>query len=88
MAMWQVLRSLRTDISVHGFRSTFRTWAEETTSFPSVVAEQALAHTIGNAVERAYRRTTLYEHRTRLMQAWADYCDKPRAAASVTPIRA
>jgi integrase len=87
IAMWRVLRRLRADTTVHGFRSTFRDWAEERTSFPAVVAEQALAHTIGNATERAYRRTTLFDHRIRLMQAWADFCDKPHAA-QVTPIRA
>jgi integrase len=87
-AMQRLLRELGPQTTVHGFRSTFRTWAEERTSFPPLVAEQALAHTIGNAVERAYRRTTLFDHRTRLMSAWADYCYTPRVEASVTPIRA
>jgi integrase len=87
-SMQRLLRELRQGITVHGFRSTFRVWSEERTSFPAVVAEQALAHTIGNAVERAYRRTVLLEHRTRLMAAWADYCCTPHVAASVTPIRA
>lgn len=60
--------------TVHGFRSTFRDWAAEQTDFPREVAEMALAHVIKDAVEAAYRRGDLYEKRTRLMQAWADYC--------------
>jgi integrase len=85
-AMRDVLAALRPGLTVHGFRSTFRVWAEERTSFPSVVAEQALAHTIGNAVERSYRRTTLYEQRARLMQQWADSAYTPYAAG-VVPLR-
>ena len=87
-AMRDVLAGLRPGLTVHGFRSTFRTWAEERTSFPSVVAEQALAHTIGNAVERSYRRTTLYEQRARLMQQWADFCYTPLGVGAATPLRA
>lgn len=60
-------------ITPHGFRSTFRDWAAETTSFPNIVVEQALAHTIGNAVEAAYRRGDLLEKRAELMEAWAAY---------------
>jgi integrase len=63
----------RSDITVHGFRSTFRDWAAETTSFPNHVVEQAVAHAIGNAVEAAYRRGDLFEKRRKLMEAWADY---------------
>lgn len=60
-------------ITPHGFRSTFRDWAAETTSFPNIVVEQALAHTIGNAVEAAYRRGDLLEKRAELMEAWAKH---------------
>ncbi|ELV08595.1 Putative prophage CPZ-55 integrase [Wohlfahrtiimonas chitiniclastica SH04] len=60
-------------ITPHGFRSTFRDWAAETTSTPNMVVEQALAHTIGNAVEAAYRRGDLLERRAELMEAWASY---------------
>lgn len=60
-------------ITAHGFRSTFRDWAAENTSFENIVVEQALAHAIGNAVEAAYRRGDLLDRRRQLMEAWADY---------------
>ena len=63
-------------ITQHGFRSTFRDWAAETTPFPSYVVEMALAHTVANKVEAAYRRGDLFKKRRELMQAWADYCDE------------
>jgi integrase len=78
----------RRDLTVHGFRSTFRDWAAEATSFPSEVVEMSLAHTVGSAVERAYRRGDLFEKRARLMTAWATFCDAPATDAKVTPIRA
>ena len=64
----------RADITVHGFRSTFRDWAAETTNFPNEVVEMALAHTIKNKAEAAYRRGDLLEKRRELMTDWADYC--------------
>ena len=74
MAMLRVLASLgRTDVSVHGFRSTFRDWTAETTAYPREVAEMALAHTVGNQAEAAYRRGDLFEKRRALMQDWALY---------------
>ncbi len=75
--------------SVHGFRSTFRDWAAERTATPREVCEQALAHTIGNAVEAAYRRGDLFEKRRRLMDAWAEFCSQPQAksAGKVLPLR-
>jgi integrase len=72
--------------SVHGFRSSFRDWAAERTSFPREVAEMALAHAIPSAVEAAYRRGDLFEKRRRLMDAWADYCSKPAAIGKIVPI--
>jgi integrase len=68
-------RLARDDLTVHGFRSTFRDWAAETTAFPREVAEMALAHVVGNKVESAYRRGDLLEKRRLLMDAWATYCD-------------
>jgi integrase len=59
----------------YGFRSTFRDWSGEISSFPREVAEMALAHTIENKVEAAYRRGDLFEKRRKMMQAWADYLD-------------
>jgi len=64
------------DITAHGFRSTFRDWAAERTTFPREVAEAALAHAIPDAVEAAYRRGDLVDKRRKLMDAWAAYCAK------------
>ena len=87
-ALLKALRQLRDDVTVHGFRSSFRDWAAERTAFAYEVAQQALAHTIGNKVERSYRRTTLPEQRARLMTQWASYVDAPPAAdADVVPMR-
>lgn len=64
----------RDDLTVHGFRSTFRDWASEKTDFQGEVAEAALAHAIGDKVEAAYRRGDLIDKRRQLMEAWASYC--------------
>jgi integrase len=75
MAMAAVLKRLdRLDITVHGFRSTFRDWAAEQTAYPNHVVEMALAHAIGNKVEAAYRRGDLFDKRRQLMTDWAKYC--------------
>ena len=75
MSLTAVLRRMdRGDLTAHGFRSTFRDWASETTANPGDVVEMALAHTIKNAVEAAYRRGDLFEKRARLMADWAKYC--------------
>lgn len=75
MAMLMGLRRMnRADLTMHGFRSTFRDWAGECTSHPRDVCEQALAHSLGNAVEAAYRRGDLFEKRRVLMADWAAYC--------------
>jgi integrase len=66
-------------ITAHGFRSSFRDWVAECTSFPSEVAELALAHTVSNAVEAAYRRGDLLEKRRLLMNEWARYVSAPLA---------
>jgi integrase len=91
MAMMMLLRRMKlTDISVHGFRSAFRDWAGDETSFAREVAEAALAHKVGNDVERAYRRSDALEKRRKLMQAWANYLAPKvsRAADNVLPMRA
>src|SRR5262249_48632883 len=62
------------DLTVHGFRSTFRTWAAERTAFPREVIEAALAHVVGNKVEAAYQRGDLFDKRRGLMEAWAEFC--------------
>ena len=62
-------------ITAHGFRATFRTWAEEVATVPHAVVEQAMGHQVGSKVERAYRRTDLLEKRRELMNAWTAYCE-------------
>jgi integrase len=80
MSLTAVLRRMsRGDFTAHGFRSTFRDWAAEETSFPREVAEAALAHTIKDRVEAAYRRGDALEKRRALMTAWAVYCEPPCA---------
>jgi integrase len=74
------------NVTVHGFRSAFRDWCGEATSFPREVAEQALAHTVGNAVEQAYRRGDALEKRRKLMEAWATYCATPKRSAKVVAL--
>ncbi len=87
MALLMLLRRMeRADVTVHGFRSTFRDWAAEHTNYPNHVVEKALAHSIPNAVEAAYRRGDLFDKRRRLMEAWADYCANA-STGSVTPLR-
>jgi integrase len=90
VAMLLLLKKLRPGLAtVHGFRSSFRDWASERTSYPPHVAEQALAHAIGNKVERAYHRSDLFEKRRRLMTDWALWCSRPvSAGATITPIAA
>jgi integrase len=73
----------RTNVTVHGFRSTFRDWAAEATTYQNHVVEQALAHTIGNAVEAAYRRGDLFEKRRHLMNDWAQFCGRPTSGSVV-----
>lgn len=78
MAMLTLLQRMgRDDLTVHGFRSTFRDWVGEATELDPVAAEIALAHTVGDATERAYARGDLFEKRVAMMQAWADYCMTP-----------
>jgi integrase len=88
MALLMTLRRMkRTDLTAHGFRSTFRDWAGEMTNFPREVAEQALAHTLKNKAEAAYRRGDALEKRRRLMDAWGDTCAAPRASGKIVQIR-
>ena len=86
MAMDMVLRRMKVAVTVHGFRSSFRDWAGEMTSTPREVAEAALAHTIGNSAELAYRRGDALEKRRVLMDSWAEYC-AARSGKAVTPER-
>jgi integrase len=74
MAMLMLTRRQAAGKTVHGFRSTFRDWVSEETDHPPEVAEMALAHTIGNKVEAAYRRRNLLERRRKLMNDWESFC--------------
>lgn len=74
MTLAAVLKRLEVPATVHGFRSTFRDWAEERTDYAHEVKEAALAHKVSNAVERAYRRTDLFDRRRALMDEWAAFC--------------
>jgi integrase len=78
--MTQLLRRLgRDDVTVHGFRSSFRDWAEERGGMPREIAELCLAHEVGSATERAYRRSDLPEKRRTLMERWGRFCCAARA---------
>jgi integrase len=80
-------RMARSDLTVHGFRSTFRDWAAEQTNFPREIAEKALAHRVGDETERSYQRGDLLAKRRKLMEAWARYCDSPAPVGKVVPLR-
>jgi integrase len=76
----------RGDRTLRGFRSRFRDWAADHTGFPAEVAEMALAHTISDKMEAAYRRGDLFQKRRQLMDAWARDCATVRASATVVPL--
>lgn len=87
MTLSAVLRRMDVAAVPHGFRSTFRDWAAEWTSYPNEVCEMALAHTIRSDVEAAYRRGDLFDKRTRLMNDWAAFLAIVQPKGNVTPIR-
>jgi integrase len=88
MAMLKLLgRMGRDDLTVHGFRSTFRDWAAERTDFPNEVIEIALAHTIESKTEAAYRRGDLFHKRRRLMEAWAEYVARACTSGNVVALK-
>ncbi|MGR3718191.1 MAG: tyrosine-type recombinase/integrase [Thermohalobaculum sp.] len=87
MTLSAVLRRLDVDATVHGMRSTFRDWCEEMTGFPHEVKEAALAHTVRNKVEAAYRRTDLFDKRRTLMEQWGRFCLSASAAGEVVELR-
>ena len=87
MTLLAVLRRMKEPVTVHGFRSSFRTWVAEQTNFPGEVAEAALAHQNPNEVERAYQRGGLLDKRRKLMEAWSAYCASDTGMGKVVPIR-
>ena len=78
---------MKKTFTVHGFRSSFRDWAAETTNYPREVCEMALAHALKDKTEAAYRRGDLFEKRRRLMESWARYCATKPAQGKVTSLR-
>jgi len=89
MSISAVLKRMKVDAVPHGFRSTFRDWASESTSYPHDVCEMALAHTIVSSVEAAYRRGDLLEKRRRMMNDWSNFINQPKSnrSAEILPIR-
>lgn len=79
MTLSKLVKELGFDADVHGFRTSFRTWAQERTNFPREVAEAALAHLTGDTVERAYARSDVFEKRRKMMDAWAAFLGEKRA---------
>jgi integrase len=93
MAMLELLQGMGfgADLTVHGFRSTFKDWCAEQTAYPNEMSEMALAHTVSDKVEAAYRRGDMREKRRRMMEDWAAFCDSPPTAgkrSNVVPLRA
>ena len=84
MTLSKLMRDLGLDAVPHGFRSSFRDWASESTNAPRDVMEAALAHTVRDKVEASYNRTDLFERRRDLMRRWADYLDD--ASGAVVPM--
>lgn len=89
MAFLQLLKRMgHGDLTGHGFRSTFRDWVAERTNYPNEVAEMALAHTVGDKVEAAYRRGDMFDKRRHLLDDWSGFCAKLQAESggNIVPI--
>lgn len=87
MTLSAVVRRMEAPCVPHGFRSTFRDWVSERTSYPGDMAEMALAHTIGSKVEAAYRRGDMFEKRRRMMEDWAAFCAQPAIKGDVIQMK-
>jgi integrase len=88
MALLKVLERMgRGDLTAHGFRATFKTWASERTNFPRELVEAALAHILDDKTEAAYQRGDMLEKRRRLMDAWAEFCGKRVPTGTVVNLR-
>lgn len=89
MSMTAVMRKLKINAVPHGFRSTFRDWAAEMTNFSAIIVERAMAHAVGDKTVGAYLRSDVFLKRVRVMQSWAEFCDRERddAKGKVVPIR-
>lgn len=86
MALLMLLRRMGVAVTAHGFRSTFRDWAGDNTTFPREVAEAALAHTLKDKTEAAYRRETALKKRRQLMDAWAQFLSSAAGNAKVVSL--
>lgn len=86
-ALLKLVKQTHPDLTVHGFRSTFRDWCAEMTAYPRELAESALAHTLKDKTEAAYQRGDMLEKRRKLMDAWADYCLNGNVSGRVIPIK-
>lgn len=87
MAMAETLKRMGQGVTVHGFRSTFRDWVADKTTYPRELAEAALAHKMDDTTEAAYQRSDMIEKRRAMMVAWSRYCAEPKPKGEVTPIR-
>src|SRR5262249_41162543 len=81
MAMARVLERMRSNATVHGLRRAFSDWAHERPAHANHTIEISLAHSVGNEVEKAYRRGDLFDKRRKLMDAWSVYCATPAVQA-------
>ena len=88
MAMLELLKDMKKDFTVHGFRSSFKNWTAEQTNFPRQVVEFALAHVNRDTTEAAYLHSDLLAKRIPLMDQWAKHCDKTPAKGNVTQLKA
>jgi integrase len=79
MTLSKLVKELGFDADIHGFRTSFRTWAQEKTNYPREVAEAALAHSIKDKAEAAYARSDVFEKRRKMMDAWASYIASGKA---------
>ena len=87
-AFYKLLEKMQLEVTTHGFRSSFRTWAGNETNFASDICEMALSHAVGEKIQSVYQRGDLLEKRRVMMKAWAAYCGSPKADATVTDIGA
>ena len=83
---YKLLDAMGHDVTTHGFRSSFRTWASQVTNFSPDICEVALSHAIGGKSQSAYQRGDLLEKRRVMMKAWAAFCTMPKGDATVIPI--
>ena len=87
-AMSKSLKAMDSNLTVHGFRSAFKDWASEQTAYPNEVSEMAMAHSVSDKVEAAYRRGDMVDKRRRLMADWAAYCEgKSKGGENVVKMR-